>query len=273
MKVTKSSPLVLALLLACTPSAPAQLPSIDKKPWENYFIVLKNRKFQFGITTEGEAVFYPLSKRGEIISESNPIIFKIEILEAKSDGDFTSKKINIQSLKSDQQAALNPEKPVTFSGSVTGDATFEVTITPDKQGFSITGKITGKGKLTQPLSLGIEMWLRPYAKDKTRSPEETKSFNQRVKRDKFEVVIGKGKTKSYDFKDNANIFMDLRDGVESLSMKADGYEFTEFTVTASGSEKIRFPDKNQIVGDGVDFKWLVPSNADPAKDFLKITAK
>ncbi len=236
-------------------------------------MVLKNRKFQFGITKDGEAVFYPLSKRGDIISMSNPIIFKIEILESKSDGKFTSKKIDVNSLMSEQAAALNPEKPVTFTGSVTGGATFEITITPDKQGFSITGKITDKGKLTNPLNVAIEMGLRPYPKDATRNEAESKSFNQRIKRDKFECIITSGNKKSYDFEDGANLFMDMRDGVESLSMKADGHDFTEFTVAASGGAKITFEDKNQIIADGVDFKWIIPTNPDPAKDILKISAK
>lgn len=273
MKVTKSSPLVLAILLACTPAVPAQLPSIDKKPWENYFIVLKNRKFQFGITKDGEAMFYPLSKRGEIISESNPIIFKIEILESKSDGKSTSKKIDPASLKSDQTAALNPEKPFTYTGSVTGDATFEITITPSRDGFAITGKITDKGKLTAPLNLSISMGLRPYPKDATRTEDEIKSFNQRVKRDKFEATIASGNKKSYDFPDGANFFTDMPNGVESLSMKSEGHDFTEFNVSVGGRSKITFNDKNQIVADGVDFSWVIPADPNPATDVLKIGAK
>lgn len=273
MKVTKSSPLVLAVLLACTPVVPAQLPSIDIKPWEKYFIVLKNRKFQFGITSEGDAMFYPLSKRGEIISETNPIIFKVEILESKADGKFTSKKIDPNSLKSDQLPALNPEKPITYSGSATGDASFEVTITPDKQGFSITGKITDKGKLTSPLSLAISMGLRPYTKDTTRTDAELKNFTQRIKRDKFEAIIDSGFKKSYDFSKSANYWSDMPNGVESLSIKADGYDFTEFNVAVTGNSRITFEDKIQIVADGVDFKWIIPADANPATDILKITAK
>ncbi|MES2983312.1 MAG: hypothetical protein V4727_13445 [Verrucomicrobiota bacterium] len=273
MKVTKSSPLVLAVILACTSTLPAQLPSIDKEPWENYFIALKERKFQFGITKDGEAVFYPLTKRGEIISERNPIIFKIEVLESKSDGKFTSKKIVPGSLKSDQPAALNPAKPVTYSGSVTGDATFEITITPSRDGFAITGKITGKGTLTDNLHVAISMGLRPYPKDTTRTAVETKAFEQRVRRDKFQAIIASGNKKAYDFPDGANLHIDMPQGVESLSMKSEGYDSTEFTVSVGGSSKIMFEDKNQIIFDGVDFQWIIPTDANPAIDVMKISAK
>lgn len=273
MNATKSSPLVLAVLLACTPTLPAQLPSIDKKPWKNHFIVLKNRKFQFAITTAGEAEFYPLTNRGEIISASNPIIFKVEILESKPDGKFISKKIDPTSLKSDQTPALNPEKPITYSGSVTGGATFEITLTPDGQGFSITGKITDKGKLTTPLNVAIEMGLRPYPKDATLDKDELKRFAQRTKRDKFETIIAPGNKKKYEFDAGANFSTDMPNGVESLSMKAEGHDFTEFQVAVSGSSKITFQDKHQIVADGVDFKWIIPAEANPDKDLMKISAK
>jgi hypothetical protein len=273
MKVTKSSPLVFAILIACTPVVPAQLPSIDKKPWENYFVVLKQRKIQFGITTDGEAVFYPLTKRGEIISESNPIIFKIEILESKSAGNFTSKKIDPSSLQSDQTPTLNPDTPITYSGTVTGDATFEITLTPSRDGFGITGKITDKGTLTKPLSVAVKVGLRPYVKDATRTDSELKSFERRIKRDKLETTITSGNRKKYNFKDGANFCSDMPDGIESLTMKAEGHDYTEFNFSVGGSAKMTFEDENQIVADGVDFRWMIPADANPATDILKITAK
>lgn len=273
MKVTKSSPLVLAAILACTSTSPAQLPSIDKKPWDNYFLALKNRKFQFGITTEGDAVFHPLTKRGEIISASNPIIFKVEILESKSNGKFTSKKIDASSLKSDQAAALNPDDPITYSGSVTGNASFQVTITPARDGFSITGKITDKGKLTAPLNVAISIGLRPYVRDATRTESENKSFEQRIKRDRFEAVIGSGNKKNYDFADNANFHVEMPEGVESLSVRSAGFDFTEFTVSSAGGARLMFEDRNQVVAEGIDFQWVIPADADPSLDILTITSK
>jgi hypothetical protein len=273
MKVTKSSPLVFAIVLACTSVAPAKLPSIDKKPWENYFFVLKERKYQFGITTEGDAVFYPLTKRGEIISESNPIIFKVEFLESKSNGKFTSKKINPSSLKSEQSPAYNPDKPVTYSGTVTGDAAFEMTITPSRDGFGITGKITDNGKLTNPLKIAIKIGLRPYVKDRTRTDSEVKNFQQRIKRDKFEATIASGNRKTYDFEDPVNFHSDMPNGVESLTMRAEGFDFTEFTVSVGGSAKIMFEDQQQIVADGADIRWFIPTQTNSNEDILKISAK
>lgn len=273
MKVTKIPPLVIAATLALTATLPAQLPSIDKKPWENYFLALKNRKFQFGITTDGDAVFYPLTNRGEIISQSNPIIFKIEVLEFKENGKSVSKKIDPGSLKSEHVPVLNPDKPVTYSGSVTGNATFEITITPARDGFSITGKITDKGKITAPLNVAISMGLRPYPRDATRTEAENKSFEQRIKRDRFEAVVTSGNKKSFDFADGTNFHLEMPKGIESLSLRSGGYDFTEFTVSVGGSAKMMFEDRNQIVAEGVDFQWIIPADANPAADILKISTK
>jgi hypothetical protein len=273
MQITKSSPLVLAILLACTFTSTAQLPSIGKKPWENYFFVLKQRKFQFGITTEGDAVFHPLTKRGEMINENNPVIFKIEILESKSDGKFISKKINPGSLKSGQSPALNPDKPVTYTGTVTGDAGFEITFTPSRDGFAVTGKITDQGKLTNPLNIAVKIGLRPYIKDTTRTATETKSFEQRIKRDKFEATIASGNRRLYDFKKPVNFHADMPNGVESLIMKSAGYEFTEFKVSTGSSSKIMFEEQNQIVADGADIRWIIPMESNPATDILEISTK
>lgn len=272
------TPLMKCLTLATLAVIPlrpirAELPTIDKEPWSDYFMVMKQRKFQFGVLPDGSVMFHPLTKRGEIISESNPIIFKIEILETKSNGETTSKKINPGSLTSDQAPVLNPQKPVTISGTATGDIAFQMTFTPQRDGFDVSGQITDKGKNTNPLNLGVKVGLRPYVKDKTRTLEESKSFNQRTKRDRFEAVIASGNRKQYDFDENANFLVDMPNGAESLSLKSEAYDSTEFSVTATGSAKIQFADKNQLVSDGVDFRWIMPADADPKSHFLKFSTK
>lgn len=270
---TKLPPIVLAVIFASISAVSAQLPSINKKPWEEYFIVLKQRHIQFGITTDGDAVFYPLSKRGEIISESRPITFNIEILEAKPDNKFVSKKIDPKSLKSDHSATLNPDKPVVYTGSVTGGATFQIIITPARDGFTFSGKITSKGNITDPLQIGVTMRLRPYIKDATRTVTETKNLEKRIRRDYLEAVIASGNRKKYEFAVNANLNFDMPNGVESLSMKAEAYDYTEFQVASVGGAKIMFEDKEQLIYDGIDFRWIMPIDADPAVHSLKIAAK
>ncbi len=223
--------------------------------------------------TDGEAAFYPLTRKGEIISESNPIVFKIEILESKSDGKFTSKKIDPTSLKSNQTPALNPNTPVTYTGTVTGDATFEITIIPSRDEFAITGKITDKGRLTNPLNIAVNVGFRPYVKNPLRTDSEAKLFEQRIKRDKFVATVASGNRKQYDFGIGANLHEDMPDGAESLSMKSDGYDFTEFQVAVGGTSKIMFEDEKKLVANGVDFRWIIPAEANPASDMLKITAR
>jgi len=273
MKIQYILLLFVGLWFAPASTSLAKLPCIEAKPWQDYFIVLKQRKFQFGITNQGEAIFHPLNKRGNVISERNPILFKIEILEAKPGGKFISKKIDPGSLKSDQAAALNPNQPVTYSGKVTGDATFEITITPSRDGFEITGKVTDNGKLANPLSVGIKVGLRPYVKDATRSPEETKSLEQRAKRDKFEATITAGNRKKYEFKDSVNFHLDMPEGAESLMMKSTVYDSTEFHIATTGTARMMFVDQNQAVMDGVNFRWIMTTSQNLNGESLKIYTK
>lgn len=266
--------LSLATLVVISPGAiRAELPTIEKEPWSGYFMVMKQRKFQLGVMPDGDVLFYPLTKRGEIVSQSNPILFKIEILETKSNGTTTSRKINPASLKSDQAPALNPQQPVTLRGTATGDIAFQVTFTPQRDGFDVSGQITDRSNRTHPLNLGVKVGLRPYVKDKTRTLEESKSFDQRTRRDRFEAVIASGNRKTYKFDENANFAEDMPDGAESLSVKSEAYDATEFNVAANGGVKIQFEDKNQLVSDGVDFRWIMPKEADPKTHFLRFTAK
>ncbi|MEY3395922.1 MAG: hypothetical protein RL346_2159 [Verrucomicrobiota bacterium] len=266
--------LALAMLVII-PLGPthAELPTIDKEPWSSYFMIMKQRKFQFGIMPDASTAFHPLTKRGEIISESNPIIFKIEILETKSDGKTTSRKINPESLRSAHAPAFNPQKPVTISGTATGEIHFEVTFAPQRDGFDVSGRITDQGKSTNPLNLAVKVGLRPYVKDKTRTLEESKHFNQRTKRDVFEAVIASGNRKSYKFNQNANFVLDMPDGAESLRLRAEAYDSTEFHVVATGGAKIHFDDKNQLVSDGIDFRWISPKDAGPGSHYLKFSTK
>ncbi len=264
---------VAALVVISLGTIHAELPTIGKEPWKNHFVVFKQKKFQLGIMDDGSVAFHPLNKRGEVISESNPILFKIEILETKSDGKTTSKKIDPASLTSDQAATLNPEKAVTITGTATGDIAFHVTFTPQHDGFDVSGQIVKNDRRINPLNLAIEVGLRPYAKDKTRTLEERKRFDQRTKRDKLVTVISSGKTKTYAFNDDATFATDMPDGTESLSMKAEAYDSTEFHIAAHGGGKIHFTSINQLVYDGVDFQWIMPAEADPKTNFLRFTAK
>lgn len=272
MKTTLSI-LFIIISLISSPVSKANLPTIDHKSWSDYFLVINERKFHFGITSKGEAIFHPLTRRGEFISSNNPIIFQVQVLENKPDGKIVSKKIKVESLKSSQPASLNPKEAISYQGTVTGDAAFEVTVHPVRDGFSVTGKITDPGELTNPLNLAINVGLRPYVKDTTRTDAEEKNFAKRVKRDKFEVSAGFGKDHEFDFISHTNLFLKFPKGAESLYLKSEGYEFIEITVATEGTERLNFPDKDQIIGDGINFRWIVPNTEAATGEKLHFKAK
>ncbi len=85
-----------------------------------------------------------------------------EVHETKPDGKVVSKKIQWDSLSSEQEAAVDPKDPLTFTGKTTGDATFEVTVVPGPEAVSLTGRILDKGTLTNPLTFAITTDFKPY---------------------------------------------------------------------------------------------------------------
>lgn len=139
----------------------AELPTLQE-PWLGHFIGMKDGKFQFGVTTRGDGVLHPLKRNGDPVSIHNPIKVNFEVHETKPDGKVVSKKIQWDSLSSEQEAAVDPKDPLTFTGKTTGDATFEVTVVPGPEAVSLTGRILDKGTLTNPLTFAITTDFKPY---------------------------------------------------------------------------------------------------------------
>ncbi|MGJ8634449.1 MAG: hypothetical protein ACSHX7_11075, partial [Luteolibacter sp.] len=129
--------LIAALAILTTLPTTAQLPTLTRNPWKECFLAIKESKFQFCILPNLDGELDPLDRRDEKISANNPIKIEFEILETSSDGKSVSKKIWQSSLKSSSGAVKDPKEPVTITGTVTGDAAFEITITPAKKGFSL----------------------------------------------------------------------------------------------------------------------------------------
>ena len=71
-------------------------------------------------------------------------------------------QVKVDSLASAQPPVEDPKLPVTFTGKVTGDAAFEMTVAPERGGFSLSGKVTDKGSVTNPLQFVVTIDWNPY---------------------------------------------------------------------------------------------------------------
>ena len=252
----------------------AQLPSMEDQKWANYFLGVETRKIRFGITSDGSQTFFPLTKRGDIQSVWVPIKFKIEILEIAGEGKTTSKQVRKKSLKTEHPAVLNPQNPVTYRGEVTGDAAFEVTITPERDGFGVSGKILDQGSLKNPLKLVVTIGFDPYRKLSDPTKSELKKYDKRTRRDDLEVFVSFNEKKKFDFDQKVNLSQTFPSGAESLTYQSDGYDRIEFGLKAHGDSKLTFPDDEELmIGNGVNIQWTFTGETGSDKEKLVITAK
>jgi hypothetical protein len=153
---------IAAAFILASSQVHADLPSMSKLPWIGYFMATKSKNYQITITTVGTAKLDVLNSQG-LPGYSTPFIsVAFSIMETLPDGKTIHRAVIPGSLASDQPAEVDPKKPMTFRGKVEGDAAFEAIFYPERGGFSFGGKVTEKGKLTNPLSFAIKANFIPY---------------------------------------------------------------------------------------------------------------
>lgn len=267
-------PIALSTILLSAAYVHAELPALLEKPWLGHFIGIKERKLQFGLTSSGEAVLHPLQRGGEVHALFNPIKIKYEILETTPGGKVVSKQVKAESLSSEHPAVENPEGPVTFTGKVTGDAAFEVTVAPERGGYSMTGKITDKGTLTNPLQFVITIDFDPYKNGAGDDDDAQEKFEKKIKRDELRFKTASGKREKIEFLDKVNPAKLYEEGFTEAELRTEGYGGVTFEMEATGKSKIVFEDKGEKeFWSGFSPRWSVNQDGDPAQAKLIVTAK
>lgn len=266
---------VFAFALAASLPARADLPMMQEKPWIGYFIGFDDKGARFGISAKGAAIFEPLKSNGTPIATTNPIKLNFEIIETLPDGKTVRKMIDPEGFTSDSPSAVDPEKPVTIRGKVTGDATFEVTVSEDRGALSFTGRITGNGTLKNPLKMAISFDFLPYKySGGIETPEQQKNFEAKAKRDEMRLVMPKGEKVKLDFLDTMNLADKTKDGFASAEIRTEGYGGLRWNLTASPKSTLRFKDKGERpIWNGFTVEWSVNEGADPAAEKFTIEHK
>ena len=173
--------LSIFLLVALTGALPARadLPMMKDKPWLGYFVGFKDRGASFGVSSKGNTLFKPLKRDGTPIASTNPIKVKFDIIETLPSGKTIRKKIDPDAFTSDSPASLDPKQPVTFRGIVTGDAKFEITVSEERGAVCLSGRITDKGSLKNPLHLAISIDFLPYKSSDVETEEQQKKVQEK----------------------------------------------------------------------------------------------
>jgi hypothetical protein len=269
MKNSRSCLAIFSCMAVATPLVLADLPTLQQ-PWLGYFIGLKDNKFQFGVTSRGEGVFEPLKRSGEPVNIHNPIKVAFQVLETLPDGKVISRKVQWDALASEHEASKDPTEPVTFTGKVTGDASFEVTVIPGRRTVSLTGRILDKGTLKNPLTFAISTDFTPY---KWADSDNRDAFNKKIKRDEIRLEAAGGGRARQNLTDPVNPSVAHADGISFAEFRIESYQI-EFTVTPSENSKLVFKDSGEApLADGFGLQWTVNEGADPAEERLSFEAK
>ncbi|QTN33967.1 hypothetical protein HZ994_17135 [Akkermansiaceae bacterium] len=269
------TPLLAIISLAAAIPSHADLPMIQEKPWLGTFLGYDSKSARFGISSKGNALIEPLKRDGTPIAVTNPVKVKFDIFETLPDGSTVRKMIADDAFTSDSPASIDPDKPVTIRGKATGDATFEITASEDRGAISLTGRITDKGTLTNPLRLAISIDLLPYKySNQGDKDSQQKSFEKKAKRDEIRIELANREKLKFDFLDTMNLHEKTKDGFVSAEIRTEGYGGLRWNLTASPKSKLHFEDKgDRPVWNGFSISWSVNEGADPAAEKFTIEYK
>jgi hypothetical protein len=268
--------IALAAGLFLTPStAHADLPGLKKQPWLGYFLGMETkRKFRFGVTAKGSGVLNALKSDGQPVYMNDPIQINFDVIETTPDGKTIRKQFRSDSLATDQEASEDPKEPVTFRGMVTGDAAFEVTVSPERSGFSVSGRITDKGTITNPLRFEISADFTPYVSKPGDDPSQLKRFEKRAKRDVLRYETVSRKREKLEFLEETNPATSVAEAFTNAQIETDGYGGIKFELQASEKSKLTFDDKGtRPLWKGFTLRWKVDEGVDTATQKLTITAR
>lgn len=183
--------LLLVLGLGWIANAPAQLPALNKSPWQGYFAGYENKRFTFGLASGGEIRVTPLNDKGEEFGPNHHFAILFGIEEILPDGRLEMKKIKPETLTS-EQAATDKLERVVIRGKVSADAAFEAVFAQDRGVISMTGRVMETGGFKKnPIRFGVQVrfpdtypkWMR---EDRWKSDEKAMAALQ--KQMKAEII-------------------------------------------------------------------------------------
>lgn len=152
---------------------------LDDREWLGYYMVETNKKFAFGISPDGECKLFVMGKENRPVMQSRmDVAFLIE--EVAPDGKVDTKSFFPEFLESEQPAG-DKIKDVTIKGKAQDDVLFELTITEDRGGILLGGKVTSPGKAQNPLRLAIKVRvpdLTPGGTSKKKVEDEKKAAKE-----------------------------------------------------------------------------------------------
>jgi hypothetical protein len=148
--IMKRAQLLLLAAAACITPAQAQLPSLEDNIWLGYFAGHTSKDFLFGVGSNGEIrlqLTSPKSKGGSGSGiAASAMIILVGVEEDKPGAKPAIRTLKEETLETKDKPTAKLQKTV-IRGSVTGDATIELTVE------RVSGKIVISNRLIDPGTL------------------------------------------------------------------------------------------------------------------------
>jgi hypothetical protein len=269
MKSRRSSAALLApLLLAASGLLPAaaELPTLDKAPWINYFAAYSSRTFRIGISTKGLIELSVMKDKDVPVIDKLVIPIAITVQESLPDGRVIERKLDPESLTS-KQDATNELGKVVIKGKVTGDAAFEATLEQSRGSILIGGRITDPAGSANPLKFTLSAaFSAPYPYVKEDQDEVTgKEFQKKIKGDRISLIWTDKKAQKLALNEEIDATSPAVNGPGIAGVEIDiiSYAGKKLNFAASTNSAITMKNaRPQPLRKGFSLHWT----ADPAKD-------
>jgi hypothetical protein len=240
MKIkNRSTSIAVALIagLSALPKAGAELPSLNKQPWIGYYVGFTSKRFNFGVTAQGNIELNPMNSKGVPVGKKLAIAIDAGIEEILPDGKVIMKQFKVDTLESEQVATEKLEKAV-IRGKVTGDAEFELNLEQNRGIIFIGGRVLNPGTLTKnPIRFVVRARIpnaypaaenkpgdAPDDDDKKKAKKSGKAFLKKIEDDALVVKWTDGKKVKKDFAET----------VEAASKEINGPGIASAEITISG---------------------------------------
>jgi hypothetical protein len=192
MKNRLSVAMILVPLISFSfgmPKAGAELPTLPKAPWINYFAAYSNRSFRIGVSTKGLIELTVMKDKDVPVIEKLVIPIEVTVQEALPDGRMNILKLDPESLSSEQDPTSELGR-VAIRGSVTGKVTIEITLEQSRGSILIGSRIIDPGSAKQPLKVILNAaFSAPYPYVKQDQDEVTgEAFQKKIKNDRIELI-------------------------------------------------------------------------------------
>ncbi|BCX47104.1 hypothetical protein HAHE_10120 [Haloferula helveola] len=236
------------------------LPQLNDQPWIGWYAGYECRDFRFGVKNDGEASLIPLQKK-EPISPRYWIDIIPVIEEVLPGGRVVTKKAQDGGWEALTESTAEAEK-ISYRGTVTGGAKFEVHFELDGDEILGGGKILDKGELTEnPIRLSIRVRV-PNVYYHTKNEEDVED---KADGDRIQVERSDGKKLRFDGWDP--VWAEKEDvsgpGIKTARIDLDGYKGAKIDLESGDKGLFEFWNgEKRPLYKGFTFGW----KPDPLKD-------